>query len=134
MLNGIRDQLGDHEFQIRDRLAAQCGSEANRRARDPARGQRVFKRQREFRLLQRSLATSEDLAHTPIDADEGVMGQADRPLTLEFVRLGSHHSLSVLGPVAAPPNGEHRVPDSTTSLGARVGPASNIAGSVRPRS
>jgi hypothetical protein len=59
------------------------------------------------------------------------MGQADRPLTLEFVRLGSHHSLSVLGPVAVPPNGEHRVPDSTTSLGARVGPASNIAGSFR---
>jgi hypothetical protein len=32
MLNGIRDQLGHHEFQIRDRLAAQCVREAKRTA------------------------------------------------------------------------------------------------------
>ena len=57
-------------------MAAECVGEAiaNRRACGPARGQHACKRQREFGLLQHSLAASEDLAHTPIDADEGVMG------------------------------------------------------------
>jgi hypothetical protein len=94
MLNGIRDQLGHHEFQILDRMAAQCVGEAiaNCRAGDPACGWHACKRQREFSLLQRSLAASEDLVHTPIHADEGVMGHtADRPRTVVSVSLGSHH-------------------------------------------
>lgn len=134
VFNGIRDQLGDHEFEVRDYIAAQCVGEAiaNCRACDLARGRHGWERQRDFARLKPSIVASEDLVHPLLDADEGIM--APIPPSADG-RAGHAREPSLASQCSIPLRcrqaEEHRVPSSKSSLVGRLdpgrGPAFQIA-------